>query len=657
MNFKQQARLVPREYWFLAVQVLAMLVYFLSATPLTLKDVAVRDEARSYAFTATEETATTRALMLGNWSLAADGATAGDADAAIEIPLPGGAWRSLKFRIIGSGKNEWVATTQRNYERNTRMKVFAGDEIAIEGRQLPGAGNPEGNLKLRIAARGEAGGRIERIHVRLSASEVVPALQPVPAVFFAALFPFAAYLLLVLGARRETSMATKAAAVLSILAMTACHFRADALRGLWIATAGLFLAAAGAPFLRMIRGFRDEVLTDTRSVRLVEVAATLALMGFALWTRWEALLAERLLPLRPDAAGYVFIALHGSLFQTALESAPWVREPLFPALLRCFFSVFSASETAARAASVFIGALVPVFTYVVGRKVFSPLGAFVAAGLLALNPFMATLSASALRDDLLSLLFLLLICAAISAEKFAHWRSVLIGVCAAGLALTRLSNLFVLLPIMGGIAWRQRWRWNEVAVCATLFVLPVVPHLMFNARIGGGDYFHSASVHEAYYLNRLHVGESGYPATVPEWNADPYRKVTSADSLLTSGGIVAGVRRIAVGYGKIFLLNFPHGMLFRGNELAMAFGLIGAWVLIRRREAWWMAGAYVIFMFPVAVIAAIVFDERLASPAAPLIALVWGAGVDFAIANSYAWIVQRKKKHPPSMTGDAPGEK
>ncbi|MCC6548132.1 glycosyltransferase family 39 protein [Candidatus Sumerlaeota bacterium] len=635
---------MPREYVFLLVQVLGLLVLFALVTPLKLKDPAIHDESQTYAFTAGEQTQRIKSSMQGNWAVEEDGAIATGSDASVELPLPQGPWVSLRITIIGDEKFEWVVTAQRGFERMTRLKVFAGQEVAFEGAQLPGKAGPSGEIKLRIAPKGTDGGRIERIHVRLSAYTQAPMIAPLPAVFFAALFPLAVFFFLHLGAQRTPMFAMRVTSALSILAIVAFYFRPDVLRGLWIAASGLFLATTAAPFIRALRGWKENTLSDARSLRLLEVSAALAIVGFALWLRWDALLSERLLPLRHDAIGYVGIALQGTFYNTALQEAPWVREPLFPALIRLAFTMLSASETIARSLAVFIGALVPLLTYIAGRRIFSPLAAFLAAGVLVVNPFLVTLSTSVLRDDLLSVLFLAFLCVAIYAKSFPLWRAVGIGVVASALALTRLSNLFLLPPIIGWMIWKQRWSAREMVLCIVIFLAPVLPHLAFNARIGGGDYFHSATVHTPYYVNRLNIGEANFPSSLAEWNADPYRKVASRDSLLTSGGVVAGIQRIFIGYAKIFLLDFPHGDLFRGNELIMAFGLIGAWVLWRRRDAWWVAASYIVFMFPVAVIAGIVFDHRLAAPAAPMILLAWGAGVDFAIANAWLMLLARKKR-------------
>ncbi|MEO8377829.1 MAG: glycosyltransferase family 39 protein [Candidatus Sumerlaeota bacterium] len=643
MNFQHRLASVQREYWFLVLQAVALFVLFAYSSPRRLKDVPTFDEAKTFAFTKDETTSATLALMHGGWQTTDKGATPEDTDAAIEMPLPEGPWLNLHVTLIGSENIEWIATAQRGFERTTRLKVFAGNDVVFEGQQLPGK-DSEAPLMLRISPKGTSPGTLERVHVRLSAFAQPPVLPPVPAIFFVSLFPVSIFIFLQLGAARDAAAAMKVSAVISLLAVAAFYYRPDILRGLWMATAGLFLVGAAAPFIRVLRGSDDNLLSSATVRRLAEVSAVFAILGFGLWTRWSALLTERLLPLRYDASGYFAIAMQGTFYKSALDVAPWVREPLFPALLRCWFAIFTASETSARAAGVPIGALVPVAAYLAGRRIFSPLAAFAAGGLLAVNSFSTTLSASVLRDDLLSLLFLTLVCIAIYTRQFPLWRAALIGIVAAALALTRVSNLFLLIPLIAWIGWQQRWRISEIILCGVLFVTPVIPHLLFNAKIGAGDFLYSANVHTPYYLNRLHVGEPGYPATIAEWAANPYRPIAAPDHLLTSGGIVAGAKRIAVGYFKIFVWNFPHGQLFHGNELVMAFGLIGAWVFWRRRGSWWVAAAYVIFMFPIAVIATIVFDERLASPAAAMIALVWGGGVEFAIANAWIALNSRKPK-------------
>ena len=82
----------------------------------------------------------------------------------------------------------------------------------------------------------------------------------------------------------------------------------------------------------------------------------------------------------------------------------------------------------------------------------------------------------------------------------------------------------------------------------------------------------------------------------------------------------------------IFAFEYPHAMLFEGNEIVMAFGLLGIWGWWKyRRTAWVAIPWYLWVMAPVALIATITLDYRLASPATPIILWTWALGVELAV--------------------------
>ena len=189
-------------------------------------------------------------------------------------------------------------------------------------------------------------------------------------------------------------------------------------------------------------------------------------------------------------------------------------------------------------------------------------------------------------------------------------------------------------------AWRSNWRWRELGISLGLSILPLIPHLIYNANISGGNILYSSDVHTRYYLNFLMIGQEGFPTTLADWNADPYQGgVVGATAFLKYLSPLTIIAMIVRGYFRIFCLEYPHGFLFFGKELLMAFGLVGAWsAWTRWRELWWVYLWFVVFMLPVSFIAAIHLDIRLAQPAAPIILFTWALGIQ------QVWEWTRKKK-------------
>lgn len=645
-------RTIPNEWWGLGLLCLGLMLLFAVRTPIDLGDPIIMDATVSHAFAPDEATSDTLSLLHGKWSRSPGGVTAGDSTASLELELPPGPWTRVRVFLVGDERPNWTIRLQREHGSFMLTGVRAGEEAIIGGKELPPWTDPASRIRLRLAprAQGEAGGLLRQVRIRCSIADAVEVLPPYPGVVFGGLVPLAVCAFLTLSGRRKFSSAARIGGIAGVAAAAIFLYNRELLAVTWLAAASLFLGASSSGMFRWLfpRPGEDPA-ARLRAIAIAEWCAFAAIIGFALWVRWEVLQSERFAPLRPDALGYLQIALRPGFYATALDHAPWVREPLFPAFLRAWFLLFPATETSARFATLLVGVGCVALTHLAGRRLFSPVVGLIAAGAYALTPFLCELSVSGLREELLTLLLLAFVCLSIYAGPRPWVRSIGAGILLGALALLRVNNLFLGVLLMALPAWRDKWRPAEIALALVLLVLPSVPHLAFNAALGGGDPLYSSSVHTRYYLNLLHLGEVGYPASRAEWTTDPYAgPVVSNLRLLTDGGVIAGIVRVLKGFVKVFFTDFPHGELFRGNELVMALGLIGAWALGRRREAWWIVAAFVLFLCPVAVIAGIRFDHRLAAAAAPMIFWVWGAGVTLAFSAAPGLLRGGNNSKPPS---------
>jgi hypothetical protein len=370
----------------------------------------------------------------------------------------------------------------------------------------------------------------------------------------------------------------------------------------------------------------------------------------AIHFRWEAFLDQCRLPLRPDAAGYLEIARTGSFYSTLQSHAPWVREPLFPALLRAWLGIAPDTASSARFFSFLLGLLVPLATWAVGRRLFGPLVALLAAALVGTNQRWAFESAAVLRTDADTLALLALVAVPLFLGERRWWRAGAFAAAAAALALLRINALFLCLPVLAWEAWRRRWHPMEIALAFLLPLLLTAPHLAFNADYGGhGDPFFSSNVHARYYLNRDMIGQPGFPATYAEWVGNEYAgEHLSTLTMFSHYGPIEVARRFVVGYANLFLWRFPHGTLFHGSELALFVLLLGYVMLLRERRWAKIAAIYALFALPVAFIAASRFDERLALPTAPLVA--WAAGL--GVARSIEWVIARVARSLAAKHGE-----
>jgi hypothetical protein len=622
----------PREAHFLVVSALILAALLWPFIPVDLSDPLESDHVVGLELRTLEETSPTLKLM-GAWDLRGPRFVPLEPGSSLQYDLPEGPWTRVETRLIGPPGQLWSVRLSRGFQGRLQLRVPAGEVVRFERDELPGDPGDERSMRLTISpvepiALGAALGR-----VNVRASTFASSDRPVSlaGLFLAPLIPFALCAFLCFPGRRPLAQGVVIAGALSIVLAVACRQKPEFLEHAPAVLAGLFLAGAGGALTRLWRG--DAALPPETARWLAEVLAVAAIMAMAASLRWDALVADRGTPLSPDAAGYLQIAREGTFYKTVQDHAPWVREPLFPALLRIWQDVAPVSSNAARVLTILISLGSVVACWLVGRAIFGSLAALLAAGWMAGTPYLSWLSVQVLRDDLIGLLVLGLMAVPLYLGGDRWWRAAAFGIVGALLALTRVNFLLIVPLLLLIEAVRRRWHPAEALLTLVLLVLPVLPHLTFNARVGDGDHLYSSTVHVRYYANRDHLGEAGFPATFAEWNRDPYAGgVMHTGEFLRLYSPLELVWRTVRGYVMIFAYEYPHAQLFRGNEWVMLLGLVGlvGWWRVRR-EYWWVAGWFVVIMGPVAMVATITLDYRLAVPATAVILWTWGAGAAIGV--------------------------
>lgn len=228
-----------------------------------------------------------------------------------------------------------------------------------------------------------------------------------------------------------------------------------------------------------------------RSRRAMPAACLLAGI-VALDARWAELMRLRTDFLLPDARGYQAIAAEfplkmvhyrserasamlDALYAAGFDgraSVPAVfyaggnkgREPLWPATLRLVYNVLGNSAFHSRLTSLGFGVAVAVLTCWLGWRLLHPLIGTVGGLLLALNQPHIVNSVAGLREELLTVLFLVLVAALFAGvprgRSPAWWRLALAGAAAAGVVLVRADMVVLAGIVVTSAALALRWPWR-----------------------------------------------------------------------------------------------------------------------------------------------------------------------------------------------------
>jgi len=171
---------------------------------------------------------------------------------------------------------------------------------------------------------------------------------------------------------------------------------------------------------------------------------------------------------------------------------PTARRPFFyPAFLAAVFKLTGPSVAVAKLVQVLLGTLIVWMIFIVGRRHFSERAAWIAACLVAANPFLIFISAYMLTENLYIVLLLLLalIMPRPDAPLASFKRLVLLGLTVGVACLARPTTLGVALWIIASF-WllsSAGWRRKAVgtAVVAGMAVLILLPWAARNKSVFG----------------------------------------------------------------------------------------------------------------------------------------------------------------------------
>ncbi len=173
----------------------------------------------------------------------------------------------------------------------------------------------------------------------------------------------------------------------------------------------------------------------------------------------------------------------------SLGELPFFRAPLFPALLGSLYTLFGHSFIIARILNAFLQSAAVWILFRIGFTYFSPLVAWVAAGLLALNGLAIYFSAEIVTTSLELLTAVCALWATFRALAKPGMRTSLVCGVTWGIAAIARPNFLVVLPLVFYFLWRKRsaFRLRRLAFLALGIALPIAPVTLTNT-IGGKEF-------------------------------------------------------------------------------------------------------------------------------------------------------------------------
>ncbi len=138
----------------------------------------------------------------------------------------------------------------------------------------------------------------------------------------------------------------------------------------------------------------------------------------------------------------------------ALAGGDWIgteaffRAPLYPYFLGFAFVLFKGSHFAARILQISYGALIPIATYFLGRRVFGARVGTVAAVVAAIYPFFIYFDHEFLIVSLIVLLDLVLLLALLRADDVPSWGRWVLAGAVMGLSAIARPNILIFAPLV-----------------------------------------------------------------------------------------------------------------------------------------------------------------------------------------------------------------
>ncbi|MEQ8821398.1 MAG: hypothetical protein RLY93_14240 [Sumerlaeia bacterium] len=587
--------------------------------------------------------------LAGEWQTHPQGLSPapGTTGHALEIEIPPGAWDSGELDLAAAPDSAWgLRLSGRGVTGDLRgarllRPVHTDEPYALSPEDFPEGLDPASTVTLRLEPTdpGRAGEDFALLrgaqgYIARSAANKIAAF---PDILALGLTPF----LLAVFLRLYRGWGEKRSAALGL---------GGGFIGFFILSrAGVPTDVSFAPFATTLAGLtamlcalsaqgigsragRELGLSREQWLRCATLLALTAVGLLALTARWDFFEIHRRRPLGWDASGFVQIALSGGgLYDTAQTFAPWLREPLFPWLLRFGYALLPGpdSQTAARFVALLISTGVIVLIAATGWRVFGWFVGVTSGIFLALNPSWAEMGVRVLRLDMATAILAALILVRWEWAERAWTRALGWGLGGAAMILTRLSAISFVVPLLAWEAWRRRWHWAEIAAAAAMIVLLLAPHLAFNAEWSDGDPMASSTVHTRYYLNREMIGQPGFPATEAEWLADPYvgEPVSTGAYFLKYHSIPQLIAGHVKGYWHLFVWGPPRTLIFGGHEWLMLPCLLGGLALLLDPRRRWIALWFALAMFPFAYISTVKADWRLGGEATLFAIWMWAWGL------------------------------
>jgi 4-amino-4-deoxy-L-arabinose transferase-like glycosyltransferase len=209
------------------------------------------------------------------------------------------------------------------------------------------------------------------------------------------------------------------------------------------------------------------------------------------------------------------------------------RPPLVPLVLGGIYKIFGVHLEIARVFQILVGVALAGLTYLVAGRLFSPGVALVAAGLVAVNPYLVLMSSYLLTESLYAALMLAGLLALEASRGRAHasvaWLA-LAGIILGLATLTRANALVLVVLVAAGVVFLgtggavRRVAGGAVVLAAVLVTL--APWAIRNhARLGewvllttnGGMTFYQCN-NQAVLSDPALYGSVGVSETLPGWD-------------------------------------------------------------------------------------------------------------------------------------------
>jgi len=567
-------------------------------------------------------------------------------DMSISLNLDSSQYNQLDITIASARESNWSLTVIQENEQEVTRNFYSGenglknDETrTFQFAKFENSSSSESlTLKFRPIERGmEEDPLLRRIEV-VAGYKSPDGMMSLPDYFAFSIFPFLTALFSFYFIRHDRTRGMVMGGMIIVIYIIAFYALDIDIQHFWYLATALLLFTC----IRMFWFYaRAEKVSPVYKSHAGDIAFWLIaglIMMFAMQTRWTFFEDYYYRALGSDARGYVEIASKGGpLFATDQSFAPWVREPLFPWILRAWFDIFQfpATWNSARIASFILSLGVCLLAGFLGRKLFGPLVGLGGMLMLALVPEWAFMAVRVLRHDLVLALILAGFWIRLDLSEKLYARAVAYGFWSTALFLLQFSLGIISVPILIWEMIRTKWKWQELIIPALIMATLITPHLLFNYNYNDSkDPLYSSSIHTLYYLNKEKIGEEGFPKNLIEFEENPYvgEPVSSLEFFFKYHSIPEVAYGFTKGYFNIFVWIQPRIFIFRGIELLMLPGLIGGFYFLFSGR-WWVAVYFVAAMLPFAFLSYLGADKRLGMEAMLFSAWIWTYGIQELLAE------------------------